>query len=125
MVPFDGIEQNGEIAWPATGDFVMNVTGYMDAYRSALEVEIEPGFCTKVVSLPAMAVLKVLARNDRPEREKHASDVLLLLLNYYQAGQFDRTYDEAADLLEVHDYDLEIAGAALLARDAKRDVAQV
>jgi predicted nucleotidyltransferase len=101
LVPFDGVEQNGEIAWPPKGEFVMNVTGYADALDSALVVEIEPGFPVKVVSLPAMVVLKILAWNDRPEREKHASDVLLLLRNYYNAGQFDRVYEDAPDLLEA------------------------
>jgi predicted nucleotidyltransferase len=124
LVPFDGVERDGEIAWPPKGEFVMNVTGYADAHNSALDVELEPGFHVKIVSLPAMAVLKILAWKDRPERDKHASDVLLILRNYYQAGQFDRLYEDAVDLLEAYDYDLEMAGAALLGRDAKRDVVQ-
>lgn len=124
LVPFDGVERDGEIAWPPQGEFVMNVTGYADAYNSALDVEIERGFHVKIVSLPAMAVLKILAWNDRPERDKHASDVLLILRNYYQAGQFDRLYADALDLLEMYDYDLELSGAALLARDIRRDVAE-
>lgn len=123
LVPFDGVENDGEIAWPPTGEFVMNASGYGDAYASALDIEIEPGFLIKIVSLPAMAVLKVLAWNDRPERDKHASDVLLILRSYHQAGQFDRLYDEALDLLERYDYDIELAGAALLGLDAKRDIA--
>ena len=124
LVPFDGVERDGEIAWPPSGEFVMNVTGYTDAYSSALDVEIERGFHVKIVSLPAMAVLKILAWNDRPERDKHASDVLLILRNYYQAGQFDRLYAGALDLLETYEYDLELSGAALLARDIRRDVAE-
>lgn len=124
LVPFYGVERDGEIAWPPTGDFVMNVAGYRDAYDSALEVEIAPGFIVKIVSLPAMAILKILAWNDRPERDKHATDVLLILRNYHQTGQFDRLYDDDnIALLEKHGYDLELAGAALLGRDARRDVA--
>jgi predicted nucleotidyltransferase len=124
LVPFAGVEQDGEIAWPPKGEFVMNVTGYADAYESALEVELEAGFGVKIVSLPSMAILKILAWNDRPEFDKHASDVFLLLRNYYQAGQFDRLYDTAFGLLQAYDYDLELAGAALLGQDAKRDVVQ-
>ena len=123
LVPFDGVELHGEIIWPPKGDFVMNVSGYADAYSSALDVEIAPGFAVKIVSLPALAVLKILAWNDRPDRDKHASDVLLILRNYYQAGQFDRLYADAVDLLELYDYDIDLAGAALLGRDVKRDVA--
>ena len=123
LVPFDGVEKEGEIAWPPSGETVMNVAGYGDAYASALDIEIEPGFQVKIVSLPAMVVLKILAWNDRPERDKHASDVLLVLRSYHQAGQFDRLYDTAFDLLEQYDYDLELAGAALLGLDVKRDIA--
>jgi predicted nucleotidyltransferase len=124
LVPFDGVEKHGEISWPPKGEFVMNVAGYTDAHGSALDVEIERGFHVKIVSLPAMAVLKILAWNDRPESDKHASDVLLIIRNYYQAGQFDRLYADAVDLLETYGYDLELAGAALMGRDVRRDVAQ-
>lgn len=124
LVPFDGVEQDGEIAWPPNGDFVMNVAGYADAYGSALDIEIEPGFQVKIVSLPAMAVLKVLAWNDRLDRDKHPADVLLILRSYHQAGQEERLYDEAIDLLERYAYDVELAGAALLGRDASRDIIQ-
>ena len=123
LVPFDGVEKEGEIAWPPSGESVMNVAGYGDAYASALDIELEPGFQVKIVSLPAMVVLKILAWNDRPERDKHASDVYLVLRSYHQAGQFDRLYDEALDLLEQVDYDIELAGAALLGVDARRDIA--
>lgn len=124
LVPFDGVERNGEIAWPPKGDFVMNVAGYTDAYESALAVEIETGFTVKILSLPAMVILKILAWNDRPERDKHASDVLLILGHYHQTGQFERLYgDEHFALMEKHGYDAELAGAALLGRDARRDVA--
>jgi predicted nucleotidyltransferase len=123
LVPFDGVEHDGKITWPPNGEFVMNVAGYGDAYASALDVEIEPNFQIKIVSLPAMAILKVLAWNDRPDRDKHASDVLLILRSYCQAGQFDRLYGEELDLLERYEYDIELAGAALLALDAKRDIA--
>jgi predicted nucleotidyltransferase len=125
LVPFEGVERHGEIAWPPDGDFVMNVAGYTDACDSALDVEIAPGFTVKIVSLPAMTILKILAWNDRPERDKHASDVLLILRHYHQAGQFDRLYeDDNIALLEKHGYDLELAGAALLGCDARRDVAK-
>lgn len=123
LVPFDGVEHHGQIAWPPDGDFVMNIAGYADALASALSIEVAPGFIVKVVSLPAMTVLKILAWKDRPDRDKHASDVVLILRCYHEAGQFDRLYGEATDLLATYDYDIELAGTALLARDALRDIA--
>lgn len=122
LVPFDGVERNGEIAWPPDSDFVMNIAGYSDAYKSALDVEIEPGFQVKIVSLPAMVILKILAWNDRPTRDKDASDVLLILQNYSRAGQSDRLFAADIDLMEKYHFDLDLAGSALLGRDAKREV---
>lgn len=123
LVPFEGVEHEGEIAWPPEGKDIMNVAGYTDAYDSALEVEIEDQFQVKIVSLPAMVVLKILAWNDRPDRSKHASDVLLILSNYPRTGQFNRLWDEAEDLLTTYGHDHDQVGAALLGRDAKRDIA--
>lgn len=123
LVPFEGVEENGEIAWPPEGKEVMNVAGYADAYASALDVEIDPDFNLKIVSLPAMVVLKILAWKDRPDRDKHASDVLLILENYPRAGQMERMWDEANDLLITYRHDHDQVGAALLGRDVKRDVA--
>lgn len=113
LVPFDGVENNGEIAWPPKGDFVMNVAGYADAQECALLVELAPGLQSRVIALSSLVVLKILAWNDRPDRSKHASDVLFVLRHYHQAGQFDRLYAEGAALLEQYDYDLELAGAAM------------
>lgn len=125
LVPFDGVERHGVIAWPPRGEFVMNATGYADALASTLSVVIDPGLETKIVSLPAMVALKILAWNDRPERDKDASDVLLLLKNYHEAGQSDRLYDDGHDLLKQWNYDVEVAGSALLGRDACRDIQRV
>lgn len=123
LVPFDGVEQNGEIAWPPNGDFVMNVAGYKDALASALLVEIETGLSVRVASAPAIAILKILAWNDKPSNDKHATDVLYLMRNYHQAGQTDRLFADGLDLMEAAEYDIELAGAGLLGRDARKDVA--
>ncbi|HEX9172006.1 MAG TPA: nucleotidyl transferase AbiEii/AbiGii toxin family protein [Telluria sp.] len=123
LVPFGGVERDGKIAWPPDCDFVMNITGYSDAHKSALDVEIEPGFQVKVVSFPAMVILKILAWNDQPNRNKDVSDVLLILQNYSRTGQSDRLFADDFDLLEKYHFDPDLAGAALLGRDSKREVA--
>jgi predicted nucleotidyltransferase len=124
LVPFKGVEKGGEIAWPPEGDIVMNVTGYTEAYDSALDVEIAHDFQVKVISMPAMVVLKILAWKDQPNSQKHVADLLLILRNYHQLGQSERLYTEQMDLLDLHSYDIELSGAGLLGRDAKRDTAQ-
>lgn len=122
IIPFDGIERNGHtIAWPPEMAEVMNVTGYGEALASAVEVEIEPGFSLSVVSLPGLAMLKILAWNDRGRADpRDALDLALLLRRYAAAGNEDRLYDEENQLLESLEYDVDLAGTQLLGKDVRR-----
>lgn len=124
LVPFGQIEQpEGSIAWPPAGDTVMNVLGFQEAVDSAVQVEVDDGLSVSVVTLPALALLKVLAWKDRrAESNKDASDLLVLLRNYLEAGNQERIWEVAQDLLAKHEFDLTLASCGLLGRDA-RDIA--
>ncbi|WP_225936658.1 nucleotidyl transferase AbiEii/AbiGii toxin family protein [Caballeronia sp. NK8] len=119
IVPFGGVEDaRGEIAWPPDGSVHMNVAGFRQALDAAIPVRVEQDLVVPVASLPAQAMLKILAWQDRHTVDrKDAIDLLFLMAHYEQAGNRDRIYSDAADLLERHEYDPDIAGAALLGRD--------
>ena len=51
---------------------------------------------------------------------KDAPDLYRLIVDYADAGNLDRIYDEELPLLEAAGYDLELAGAQLLGRDVAR-----
>jgi predicted nucleotidyltransferase len=72
-----------------------------------------------VASLPAQAMLKIIAWKDRHAVDrKDATDLLFLLAWYGEAGNLERLYaDDAFDLIERHEHDPNIGGAALLGRD--------
>jgi predicted nucleotidyltransferase len=120
LIPFGGVEQDAhQIAWPPDMSVVMNMTGYAEALASALEVDVGNELIVPVVSIPALAVLKLLAWNDRGLQDnKDAQDFFFLLQHYHEAGNQDRLYDDAFALLEACDFDLVAAGAALLGYDA-------
>ncbi|AOI78622.1 MULTISPECIES: nucleotidyl transferase AbiEii/AbiGii toxin family protein [unclassified Burkholderia] len=122
LVPFGPLEAPpGEIAWPPGGDFVLNVLGFQEAVDTALTVSIGAGITVPVASLPALALLKLLAWKDRRARQNSdAYDLLFLLTHFHDAGNRERIWDVAPDLLERHGFQPELAAAALLARDAKR-----
>jgi predicted nucleotidyltransferase len=122
FVPFRGVaSENQTIAWPPEGDFVMNVAGFDEALAPSLPIELEPGLVLAVASLPGLAILKLIAWRDRhSENNKDAADFWIILSSYAQAGNEDRIYEHEIDLLERLDYDLTIAGGALLGRDARR-----
>lgn len=124
FIPFRGVaSENRTIAWPPEGDFVMNVAGFEEALGTALRIELEPGLVISVASLPGLAVLKILAWADRHVRDnRDAADVYKILATYDSAGNQDRLYDREIELLEAVEYDLTLAGARLLGRDAARIV---
>ena len=119
IVPFGGVQdEHGEIAWPPDGSVRMNVAGFRQALDTAIAVRIDGDLIVPVASLPAQAMLKIVAWQDRHAADrKDAIDLLFLMAHYAQAGNLDRLYSDAFDLVERHGHDPDIAGAALLGRD--------
>ncbi|WP_241290935.1 nucleotidyl transferase AbiEii/AbiGii toxin family protein [Burkholderia stabilis] len=122
LVPFGPLETPpGEIAWPPAGEFVLNVLGFQEAVDTAQPVSVDARTVVPVASLPALALLKLLAWKDRRARQNSdAYDLLFLLRNFHDAGNRERVWEVAPDLLETHAFQPDLAAAALLARDAKR-----
>jgi predicted nucleotidyltransferase len=122
LLPFGGIEDGrGAIVWPPDPSMVMNVTGYREAFAAAQEVEASSSLVVRVVSLPALAILKLLAWVDRRgDTTKDADDLVTLLRWYHEAGNEDRLYGEFIDLVESLRYDLDLAGPRILGIDAAR-----
>lgn len=121
LVPFGGLERpDGLIAWPPRGDEVMTVVGFREALASAIDVLLPEDQRVLVVSLPMLAVLKIIAWSERHTTapRKDAADLLLILKNYLDAGNHQRLYDEAAHLLDDSNFDYERAGAWLAGHDA-------
>lgn len=122
LVPFHGVARaDQKIAWPPEGDFVMNVAGFEEALASALSIEVESNLVVRVTSIPGLLILKLIAWLDRSvTSNKDAADIFTLLKSYAFAGNEDQLYDEKPELLEAVGYDLTLAGAHLLGRDAAR-----
>lgn len=120
LMPFGGVEDaRGQISWPPELSIVMNVVGYQDASASTVQIQIEEDLVLSVVSLPASVLLKLFAwRDRRNETTKDAIDLYALLRRYSSAGAEDRIYTEANEQFESVGYDIELAGAWLLGRDA-------
>jgi predicted nucleotidyltransferase len=120
LIPFGGVAvPNDKIAWPPDWDVVMNVAGFTEALNAALHVMIATDLSVRVASVPALAIMKLLAwRDRRNESNKDATDFARMLQRYAAAGNEDRLYGECLPLLEAANFDIEVAGAILLGRDA-------
>lgn len=122
LVPFDRVEgRNRTIAWPPRGDTVMDVFGFREAAATALAVALPGGVTGRVVSLPALSLLKLVAWSDRRHSapRKDAHDLYLVLRNYLDAGNRERLFGEFLDWTQADDFDYEPAGARMLGRDLR------
>lgn len=123
LIPFGGVQDtSGQIAWPPEGDEVMAVLGYRAALETAVAVRLPGDVMLDVIALPMLAVLKTLAWSDRhwEAPRKDASDLIMILRHYLEAGQSERIYSDASHLLESENFDLDRAGAWLAGHDAAR-----
>lgn len=120
LIPFGGVAGDDQtIAWPPGHDVVLNVAGFREGLDSADLVDLGAGLSMHVCTLPSLSVLKLLAWRDRGrDNNKDATDFLALAQAYASAGNMDRLYDEEAPLLEMAGHDPDLAGAALLGKDA-------
>jgi predicted nucleotidyltransferase len=122
LVPFGGLEtRDRKIVWPPRGDVVMDVFGFREASTSAIEVALPVGAKARIVSLPALALLKMVCWHDRhyESPRKDAHDLLLILKKYLLAGNERRLFDEFVDWTQDEDFDYEHAGARMLGHDVR------
>lgn len=118
IVPFGGIERaDRTIAWPPDQSTVFDCFGAREAFDACILVQLPQSVILKVASIPALALLKVSAWQDRKlsQRGKDAGDLFLFLSNYMDCGNLDRATSKHLDLFDIGDY--EVAGAQLLGRD--------
>lgn len=120
LIPFGGIEApDRTLVWPPDGDRVMNLLGFSEVLAVTSLVRLPGGVEVQVVSLHALALLKLLAWEDRRtgHGDKDAGDLYLIGRHYLAARRPNIPEEEEADLLERHDFDEKLAGAELLGRD--------
>ncbi|MGB5080474.1 MAG: nucleotidyl transferase AbiEii/AbiGii toxin family protein, partial [Burkholderiales bacterium] len=120
FLPFGPIERaDRTIAWPPDGAFVMTTFGFREMHTATISVALPDGAQVQVASLPALALLKLVAWANRrlTEPGKDAHDLKLILRHYLDAGNADRLHTEGAELLQSADFDYETAGAWLLGKD--------
>lgn len=123
FIPFGGIEEpDRTLVWPPDGSFTMEVFGFREAFGSTIPVRLPAGEEIQVVSLAALAVLKLLAWKARrlTAPGKDSYDLALIIRNYLEAGNHERLYVDAGHLLDAPDFDYELAGAWLLGHDIAR-----
>lgn len=111
LIPFGDIEQDGTV-W--LDDPPMELSVWGTKVISGGAVQAYGAF--KVITLPGLCVLKLLAWSGRPEwRGKDLEDVYFILRHYFEIAG-DALYDQPYDDLLTEDFDPNIAAARMLGR---------
>lgn len=122
LVPFGRVEtRHRKIAWPPLGEVEMDAFGFREALVGAQEVVLPSVARMKVVSLPGLALLKIVCWKDRHYQSpyKDAQDLNLIIRNYLQAGNEDRLWGEFLHWSQEDKFDHELAGARMLGHDVR------
>lgn len=122
LVPFGRIETpERTIVWPPRGDIVMDVFGFREALATAHSIALPENVQARLISLPALALLKIVCWHDRHYRSprKDAHDLNLIIRNYLRAGNEERLWHEFAAWTQEDGFDFESAGARMLGHDIR------
>ncbi len=125
LIPYGAIADiSGEYQWRDKDRTTFNVTGLINAYNTACTVRInsKPLVEMEFASIESQAVLKLLSWNDcRDSRKKDAIDLVTLMINHIDAGNFDRFFDDNIDLATDDQISWENKSARLLGRDIAKN----
>jgi predicted nucleotidyltransferase len=122
LVPFGRVETaDRKIAWPPRGDEEMDVFGFREALEAAVQVSLPGKQRASVVSLPALAMLKLVCWQDRHDTSprKDAFDLQLIVTNYLNAGNEARLWSEFVEWTQEDDFEYELAGPRMLGHDIR------
>jgi predicted nucleotidyltransferase len=123
IVPFGAVETaDRALQWPPDGDPVMDVFGFREASANAHAILLPGGVRASLVSLPALAMLKLVCWKDRHLRMpgKDAADLALILGNYLEAGNTERLYGEFVHWLQEDTFDYGYSGPRMLGHDIRQ-----
>ena len=118
LVPYgEGVITDDTIMWP--NGMVMSALGLEEAFAAAVEREIAPELRVRVVTAPALVILKIIAYQDRPhERGKDLADLVDAFERYEEDD--GRRFELVGATVDDAPVAFEEAGAYLLGVDAAR-----
>jgi predicted nucleotidyltransferase len=104
LLPFGEIASSGSVLIEGQGMTKISVAGMQEVYERGTEkIEFQTGNTFKAATIASIALLKLIAYDDRPEaRQKDAKDIGNILLHYFEMHT-DIIYEEHLDLFPDQD----------------------
>lgn len=112
LLPFGGIEQEGEVLIRGRKPIYLSVFGTKEVTENAQVVEGN----FRVITLPGLSILKLLAWSDNPGRTKDLDDFFFIVKYYSEIAADDLYEPENVELVEQC-IEFRFAGARLLGRE--------
>jgi predicted nucleotidyltransferase len=118
LVPFGGVaREGGTVQFPPEGSPELTVLGFEEVQEAALPVRFSGGPVAWVASIEGLALLKLIAWDERPTgRPQDAQDLCLLLQHFYDA-KLSVITERHADLFDVENFSKPKASARALGRE--------
>ncbi len=116
LLPFGAVEIEGKKVLDSEGLFNTGISGFKEVYEEAIEVNFEDRHQFKVSSLAGIAILKLIAYDDRPEiRNSDIKDIVAILNNYIELEP-ELVYEKNIDLFAEGEDNLLAVSARVLGR---------
>lgn len=125
FLPFGDIQnEKGRVELKAQKSFVLDIPGFQEVEPWAETIETEEGLKLKVSSLPGIVLLKLLAWEDRPEREKDIHDIGYILKSFYLLHA-EEIVEKDYDILEFYEDEEKYFEETVSARYIGRKIGQM
>ncbi|MCF0072175.1 hypothetical protein LZD49_16965 [Dyadobacter sp. CY261] len=128
LLPFGEIASSGSLLIEGQGMTKVSVAGMQEVYERGTEtVDFQTGNTFKAATIASIALLKLIAYDDRPEaRQKDAKDIGNILLHFFEMhldmiykGHLD-LFGDQAELDSSDQWELADIGAIVLGREMAR-----
>jgi len=122
LLPFGNIaDEDSKVSIEGVGLTSRNMPGFMEVYSAGLpNVDLEGKHQFKFCTLPGIVILKLLAREDRPEIRKDDIKDIGTLLQHFFSMYSEQIYENHSDLFSRLDIDLTEVGARVMGREMKQ-----
>jgi len=111
LIPFGGIANNDEVVLE-NPKMELSVYGCTEVTEEAVVIHGK----YKVVTLPGLCIMKLIAFGEKPERLKDWEDLLFILRNYHEIAGAELFEGKHDDLI-TDELDFPVASARLLGRN--------
>ncbi len=119
LLPFGEIvNEKGIVELRAKRGFTLDMPGFSEVFNDVQSIETDQGFQLNVCPISGVVLLKLIAWNDRKERNKDIQDIEYIIRNLYllEVEEMAENHDDLFDLLEDEKHYEEAVSARYIGR---------